>query len=223
MNNVARCCDLNDLRGMEREIYGLKSPIKALHVLSRQAEKYGWGKSSGGHDRNPYRKGARRVEALWAATRRQASLKRWDCVETKRVERRALRRKRDVPRRERLVEGVDSAAPDLLFKQDWRQLAKLHPNAMTHVAVEDDTPAFDHAHREPLPGIALVDVEHQYLTHNRRLAADGDPLLVSDVIHDDVAKNSQDTFYWFYQSESLFFPASYITRAVVGSPGNSAP
>ena len=64
------------------------------------------------------------------------------------------------------------------------------------------------AHRQPMPDIAFVHVEHQYLAHDRWLAADGDPLLVSTVMHNNVAKNSQHTFYWFHQFESLVASSS---------------
>ena len=40
------------------------------------------------------------------------------------------------------------------------------------------------------------------LAHNRWLAADDDPLVVALAMHNDVAKNSQQTLYGFQQTES---------------------
>jgi hypothetical protein len=117
--------------------------------------------------------------------------------------------------------GTALAAPDLLFKQDWQQVAAVQPNSVPHVAVNDDWPAFDDAHRELRRDIAAFNVQHQHLAHNRWLAADNGPLVVTLAMHDDVAKNSQQTLYWFQETESLIASSSaHAARGASAVPDN---
>jgi hypothetical protein len=91
-----------------------------------------------------------------------------------------------------------------LFEQNGRHLAGVQPNTVSHVAIDDDRPAFDHVDHDSLPEISLVDVEYQGFTHRRRFAADGDPFVEALAPHDDVAKDPQYAFSRFRHSESLF-------------------
>ena len=117
------------------------------------------------------------------------------------------------------------AAPDLLFEQDWRQRAAEQPDAVTHVAVEDDRTAVDHADRKPVTQLTVgvvgdPDVEYQRLARNRCLAAHGNPLVVAALFHDHIGKDLQRAIRRLVQLES--FVASAIRHAAHRSNGRAA-
>ena len=102
--------------------------------------------------------------------------------------------------------------------------ARVQPDPVTHVAVEDDRAAVDHAHRKPVAQLTLVrveqdDVEDQRLADNRGLAAHGNPLVVSVRFHDDIGKQPHGSFGRFRQPVSLV--ASSIGHAASMSNGNA--
>jgi hypothetical protein len=107
-----------------------------------------------------------------------------------------------------------SAPPYLLLEEYRRKTSRVQPDAVLHVAVNDDGPAFDHADSEPISRLGIfilvasyIRLEDECLAGSCALAAGDDPLVVTTHSHDDVAKDAHGAFRRLRQSVSLLSSA----------------
>jgi hypothetical protein len=113
-----------------------------------------------------------------------------------------------------------SSPPYLLFEENRRPVTGLQPDAVPHVAVDDDGPAFDYADVDTIPRLVIVvvvtvyiGIQNECLSTHRAFATDDDPLVVAVPADDDVTKDAHRARRRFCQSISLL--ASTIVHASI--------
>jgi hypothetical protein len=84
----------------------------------------------------------------------------------------------------------------------------VQPDAVAHVAVDDDRPALDHADRQPpvnlsFDRVELHDIEDERLAGRGRLPADASPLVRTILLHQYVREEPERASGWFGKLESL--------------------
>jgi hypothetical protein len=100
----------------------------------------------------------------------------------------------------------------------------VHPDPVSHISVDDQWPALDHAHWQTAMNLAfyrveLHEVEDQRFAGDGGLPADADPLVRAIVMHGGVGEHPKHAGGWFRQSES--FVASSIGHGHRRSNGHT--